>query len=279
MEANSVLIQTTFGCTHNKCTFCSMFDDKRFGIRDLNEVFEDMDEARRIFPEVKSFFLIDGNVLALTTAYLLKILNRLTKKFPEAEHITLYASYNDMRRKSVEELKELRAAGLTKMYAGLESGDPVTLERIRKGLTPEQARQGAAHAKEAGIKVLASFILGMGGRERSQEHITATTDLLNVIQPEEIAPMALTIQPGTELERQVRSGEFVQATPLQMLLEEKYLLEHMDFTTFYWGDHGNNIVSSKGWFPDLKEEFLTRVENAIANNPITEQDVLLNYAW
>lgn len=279
IEADSVLIQTTFGCSHNKCTFCSMFDDKQFGIRDLNEVFTDIDKARRSYQQIRSFFLIDGNVLALKSEHLFKILNKITETFPEVENIALYAGYNDMRRKSVEELKQLRAAGLTKMYTGLESGDSEILKNIKKGLTPKQAKEGATKAKEADIKVLASFIFGIGGRERSEEHIKATVELLNVVQPEEIAPMALTIQPDTELERQVQSGEFVQATPLQMLEEEKCLLENINFRTFYWGDHGNNIVSSKGWLPELQPQFLSRVEDAIAHNPITKQEVLQNSAW
>ncbi|MEE4378769.1 MAG: radical SAM protein, partial [Candidatus Competibacteraceae bacterium] len=145
-EANSLLIQTTLGCTHNKCTFCDMFREKRFRIRKIEEVFKDIDEARLIFPHVRSIFLIDGNVLALKTAFLLKILNKITVTFPECSKIALYAGLNDLRRKSVEDLKELKQAGLTLVYTGLESGDPVTLERIKKGLTPEQAEKGMAKA-------------------------------------------------------------------------------------------------------------------------------------
>jgi len=279
-EANSLLIQTTLGCTHNKCTFCDMFREKRFRVRKIEEIFRDLDEARQMYPYIRSIFLIDGNVLALKTEFLLKILERIAATFPECSKIALYAGLNDLRRKSVKALKHLKQAGLTLAYTGLESGDRVTLERIKKGVTPEQAEAGMAKAKAAGIEVLVSIIFGIGGKERSREHIVETTRLLNRMQPEQIAPMALTIQPGTGLEKQIETGEFIQATPLQILEEEKYLLEYLsDFDTIYWGDHANNIVSSRGRLPASRDLFLGKIGHAISNHPVTEQEVLLTSPW
>jgi radical SAM superfamily enzyme YgiQ (UPF0313 family) len=279
MEANSLLIQTTLGCTHNKCTFCDMFRKKRFRIRQIEEIFKDIDEARSTFRHIGSIFLIDGNVLALKTESLSKILGKITSTLPEYSKIALYAGFNDLRRKSFEELKELKQAGLTLAYTGLESGDPVTLERIKKGLTPEQAEKGMAKAKAAGIDILVSIIFGIGGKECSREHIVETTRLLNIMKPEQIAPMALAVQPGTELAKQVETGEFIQATPLQILEEEKYLLENLAFDTIYWGDHGNNIVSSRGILPESQEQFLRKIDHAIASHPVTKQEVLVTSPW
>lgn len=280
MEADSLLIQTTIGCTHNKCTFCDMFREKRFRIRSIDDIFSDIDRARSYIRRVRSIFLVDGNVLALKTDFLLKVLDKLTATFPECEKISVYAGLNDLRRKSVEELTRLKEAGLTKVYTGLESGDALTLEQINKGLTPEQAKEGMAHAKAAGIAVLISIIFGIGGRDRSWEHISATTELLNILQPEELAPMALTIQPGTILQEQVASDDFLQATPLQILEEEKYLLEHLeDFDMLYWGDHSNNIESLKGMLPAYREAFLRKVDHAIAHHPVTSQEVLQTTPW
>lgn len=279
MEADSLLIQTTLGCTHNKCIFCDMFSDKNFHIRDIEEVYKDIDEARDTYRPIRSIFLIDGNVLALKTEHLLNILNKIKSTIPECSKISLYAGLNDLRRKSIKELTDLRQAGLTLVYTGLETGDRITLERIQKGLTPEQAQEGMAKAKSAGIKVLASIIFGIGGKERSTKHIIETTKLLNSLQPEELAPMVLTIQPKTVLAEQVETGTFIQATPLQILEEEKYLLENMSFATLYWGNHGNNIVSSKGYLPESRELFLTKIKNAIANHPVTKQDILLTSPW
>jgi radical SAM superfamily enzyme YgiQ (UPF0313 family) len=279
-EANSLLIQTTLGCTHNKCTFCDMFREKRFRIREIEDIFKDIDGARKIYPHIGSIFLIDGNVLALKTPFLLKILDRIKSTFPECSKISLYAGLNDLRRKSVEELTELKQAGLTLAYTGLESGDSVTLERIKKGLTPEQAEEGIAKAKASGIAVLISIIFGIGGKERSRQHIIETTSLLNIMKPEEIAPMALAIQPGTELEKEVERGNFLLPTPLQILEEEKYLLENMTgFDTFYWGDHGNNIVPMKGRLPESRELFLKNIDRAIATHPVCKEEILQTFAW
>lgn len=280
MEADSFLIQTTIGCTHNKCTFCDMFREKRFRIRDIEDIYKDIDEARKYLQNIRSIFLVDGNVLALKTDFLLKVLHKVTTTFPECSKISVYAGLNDLRRKSVDELKQLKEAGLDKVYTGLESGDALTLERIIKGLTPEQAKEGMVHARAASIEVLISIIFGIGGKERSREHIVETTKLLNIMRPEELAPMALTIQPGTVLEKQVESGEFIQATPLQILEEEKYLLENLEeFDMLYWGDHGNNIESMRGMLPSHKEFFLKKVDYAIATHPVCGQEVLQTTPW
>jgi len=278
-EANSLLIQATIGCTNNKCTFCDMFREKKFRIRKLEGIFKDIDEARRLYPLVDSIFLVDGNVLVIKTELLLQVLEKIKTTFPENKRIALYGGLTDFERKSVDELKELKAAGLTMAYAGLESGDPLVLAQIKKGMTVEQSLAGMEKAKAAGIGMLLSFILGLGGRERSREHIVETVRLLNIMKPDEIAPMALTIQPGTVLESEVKSGEFIQPTPLQILEEEKYLLENLDFPTMYWGDHGNNIVPMRGTLPESQAFFLKRIEQAIASHPVIKEDVLKTFAW
>ena len=158
MEADSFLIQTTIGCTHNKCTFCDMFREKRFRIRNSEDIFKDIEDARTYLRHIGSIFLIDGNVLALKTDFLLKILHKVTATFPECKKISVYAGLNDLRRKSIGELTQLKEAGLDKVYTGLESGDSLTLELINKRLTPEQAKEGMAHAKAAGIEVPYGFL-------------------------------------------------------------------------------------------------------------------------
>ncbi|MDO6686339.1 MULTISPECIES: radical SAM protein [unclassified Agarivorans] len=280
MEAESVLIQTTLGCSNNQCTFCTMFDDKRFKVRELADIFLDIEEARVIYPRVKSIFLIDGNVMAIRTEMLVSILDKIKTTFPEIENISLYSGFNDFRRKSIVELKEIKSAGLDMAYTGLESGDPIVLQRIQKRMTREHAIEGMELAREANIKVLASFIFGLGGKERSKEHAINTTSLLNIIQPDAIAPMALAVQPGSELEREVAHGEFILPTPLQILEEEKYLLENLaDFNCYYWGDHGNNISPMRGMFPGVRQPFLDKVNDNIAHNPVTKQNIIQTFAW
>ncbi|MBR9727498.1 radical SAM protein [Shewanella intestini] len=278
-EFKSILIQTTLGCSINTCTFCSMFDDKRFKVRDIADVMHDIEQARIMHPYVESIFLIDGNVMAARTDYLLQVLTKLKTTFPEAQQISLYSGLNDFRRKTVAQLKELKDAGLDMAYSGLESGDRLVLENIQKRMTPEHVIEGMAMAKEAGIDVLLSFIFGLGGRERSMEHIKATTDILNITQPEQIAPMALAIQPGTVLEQEVKRGEFIMPTQLQVLKEEQYLLENLNFDTYYFGDHGNNMVPQKGALPQMQTAFLNRINQTIERLPSAKDNVIQTFSW
>lgn len=280
MEANSVLIQCTIGCSNNKCSFCDMFRDKpRFQRRALEDVFKDIEEAKRMYGNVEDFFLIDGNVMVLRAEHIIKIIEKIKEVFPESKNIALYSQYNDFRRKTVEELRAIKRAGLTKAYVGLESGDAEVLKFTTTGMTPEQAIAGAAKAKDAGIPVLASFIFGLGGKYRSEEHIKNTVKLLNIIQPEEIAPMALAVQPGTPLAKQVESGEFVQATPPQILAEEKYLLEHLNIDTYYWGDHGNNMYAQKGQLPEMQIKFLQNLNIVPLQHPALQKEVWATNPW
>ncbi|WP_028771390.1 radical SAM protein [Shewanella waksmanii] len=279
-EAESVLIQTTLGCSNNQCTFCNMFSDKRFSVRPLDAIFADIDTARATYPKVESIFLIDGNVMAMRSELLLQVLNKIASTFPEIRNIAMYAGFNDLRRKSVEQLKAMHAAGLTMIYTGLESGDDQVLKQINKQMTAAHAIEGMAMAKAAGIKVLASFIFGLGGKFRSMEHIKATTDLVNILQPEEIAPMALAIQPGTELEKQVQRGEFVMPSPQDIVNEERYLLENLaDFDCYYWGDHGNNLSPMRGMLPHNRQHFLSKLAMAEQHHPTMGQNVIQTFAW
>lgn len=280
MEADSALLQVTIGCSNNECTFCTMFDDKKFKTRPIEDVFKDIEDLKRMYGHVDSMFLTDGNVMVLKTSYLLKVIAKIKEEFPGIQNIALYSQYTDLVKKSVEDLTKLRVAGLDKAYIGLESGDEKVLMDVHKKMTREDAIEGARRAKEAGIEVLASYIFGLGGKERSLEHAKATTDLINLTKPEELAPMALAVQPGSELEREIEEGKFTLATPKQVLEEEKYLLENLeDFPMYYWGDHGNNIVPQRGLFPEQKEKFLQNVNEAFRTNPKVNTEILRTFAW
>ena len=280
MEADSILLQVTIGCSNNNCTFCTMFTDKKFRKRDIEDVFNDIEDLSKVYPHAESIFLIDGNVMVLGSKYLIKVIKKIKETFPNMKNIALYSELNDLRRKTVEELKQIKEAGLDMAYIGLESGDPQVLENIQKGMSVDQALEGMQKAKEAGIRVLLSFIFGLGGKYRSKEHMLETTRVLNIMKPDEIAPMALAVQPNSVLEQEVNSGEFTLATPAQILEEERYLLANLDeFETFYWGDHGNNIVPQKGFLPLMKNRFLKNVEKEIEKNPIIKEEILRTFAW
>jgi radical SAM superfamily enzyme YgiQ (UPF0313 family) len=218
-------------------------------------------------------------VLALKTEFLLKILNKITRTFSECSKIALYAGLNDLRRKSVEDLKALKQAGLTLAYTGLESGDPMTLKRIKKGLTPEQAEKGMAKAKAAGIDILVSIIFGIGGKERSREHIVETTRLLNSMKPEQIAPMALTVQPGTERNRLKPERSSRQLRCRSSRRKSTSSRTWQALRPFTGAITGTISFHSRGILPESRERFIDKIEHAIADHPVTEQEVLRTSPW
>ena len=137
-EAYSLLVQVTIGCSHNKCTFCSMFKDKRFRVRDVSEVIEDLEMARRTYRRVDRIFLCDGDALCLANSKLMVILEKIRELFPECQRVSVYGSAKDVLRKTPEELTELRENGIEMIYLGAESGSARVLEAVNKGVTPQQ---------------------------------------------------------------------------------------------------------------------------------------------
>ena len=148
-EAYSLLVQVTIGCAHNKCTFCTMFKDKRFTVRPEREVMEDLDEARTMYRCVDRIFLCDGDALCLANGKLLPILKRIRELFPECERVGIYGRAKDILRKGVEELKELVNNGLKIVYIGAESGSDIVLGHVNKGETRKEIIESVKKAEES----------------------------------------------------------------------------------------------------------------------------------
>lgn len=169
-EGDNLIIQATLGCRYNQCSFCSMYKVKRYQARPLEEVFQDIDEAAAEWPEAHRVFLADGDAYTLPTETLLALCGRLRERFPNLQRVTAYATPFNLLGKSAEEIAALRAARLTLVYLGIESGSDLLLKKIAKGSAAQMA--GAlARAAEGGVKVSATVILGLGGRSLWREHI------------------------------------------------------------------------------------------------------------
>ena len=173
-EAYSLLVQVTVGCTHNKCTFCSMYKDKKFHIRKLEEVLEDLAWARRAYPRVERIFLCDGDALALSLNRLMPILDYIRENFPECERVTAYGRAEDALRKTDEELRKLYEAGLTMVYVGAESGSEKVLKEINKGETRQELIDGVRKIENSGMKASVTFISGLAGKAGWEDHAIET---------------------------------------------------------------------------------------------------------
>ncbi|MBQ2095978.1 MAG: radical SAM protein, partial [Firmicutes bacterium] len=182
-EAYSLILQVTIGCSHNKCRFCSMYKDKKFHIRQLEDILADLRECRAYYSRVRRIFLADGDALCLSNTKLLAILNAIRDLFPECERVGIYGRATDILRKTPEELKALKEAGIGIVYVGAESGDPEVLARMCKNATREQLIEGVRRAEDAGIAASVTFISGLGGRERWKEHAIASATMISEMRP------------------------------------------------------------------------------------------------
>ncbi|MCW8862361.1 MAG: radical SAM protein, partial [Rhodospirillales bacterium] len=163
-EGPNLIIQATLGCSFNGCTFCSMYKTKTFTARPLDDVFADIDDAAQDWPDAHRVFLADGDALVLPTDIMLRILGRLKARLPDLARVSCYATPINLLRKPVEELRTLKEAGLTLLYVGIESGSADILRRIRKGATAASMERALTRAADAGMKVSATVVLGLGGR-------------------------------------------------------------------------------------------------------------------
>ncbi|MCT4594082.1 MAG: radical SAM protein [Anaeromicrobium sp.] len=257
-EAYSYILQVSIGCSHNKCTFCSMYKDKNFRKRNIDEIFEDLQMARSHYSQIRRIFLADGNALALKTEDLKTILQKIKELFPECERIGIYSAPKDILRKSVEELKSLKELGIGIAYLGIESGSDKILKNIKKGVTSDEIVQAGKKIIEAGIKLSATLISGIGSEENLEKHALESARVINEIQPDYVGLLTLLIQEGTELYDQVHNGEFKLLSPQEVMKETKILIEnlHISEKCVFRSNHASNYVSLAGTLPEDKENLI-----------------------
>ena len=211
-EANSLILQVMYGCSHGDCTFCGSYLGKPFRVRPFDEVIEDVQNLPEGYKRnIDRVFLADGDALAIPKRRMLELLELLKAELPSLERISAYANAHSLLRLSQEDLDEIRQHGLELLYLGLESGDDPTLEWIKKGVTVAQQIEGCHKAKAAGFAMSVTAILGIGGEERTHEHAIGTGKALSAIDPEYIGILSLMLESGTEMTEAVRSGSFVGA--------------------------------------------------------------------
>ena len=267
-EAYSLIVQVTVGCSHNSCTFCNMYIDKKFRIRKKEEVLADFQEAYEYYGDnIRRIFLADGDALVVKTADLLDILQFIREKFPSTERVTSYGTPKDILRKSEEELKELSRAGLDMVYMGAESGDEVTLKAINKGVTAQEIIEAGQKLKRCGIKASITLISGLGGRARKVEHAVESAKLISAIVPEYVGFLTLMIDPATKIYSQIKSGEMELLKPDEVAEEMKLFLTHVDSPgTVFRSNHASNYIALGGTLNDDIPAMLHQLEVAEQNS-------------
>jgi radical SAM superfamily enzyme YgiQ (UPF0313 family) len=284
-EASSLLIRVTRNCPWNQCLFCPAYKGVKFSKRTVEEVKKDIDSMAnelRDYPGVKTAFLQDADSLILPTDDLIAILDHLKERFPKIDRITTYARARTLSHKSVDDLRRLKQAGLTRIHTGMESGSTRVLKMIKKGITPEEVVTGGRHVMEAVIELSEYIMPGIGGRTMSEEHATETARLLNLIRPHFIRVRTFAMHPQSPMQKMVREGTFVPLTEDEIVDEIRLLINHLDNMHSYFScnDFSLNLLMQVDGFLDEKKEDMLKELDAFLSMTKRQRQVytFLHYA-
>lgn len=264
-EADSLIIQATIGCPHNRCAFCNMYRDKRFRIRKTEDILADIDTAAGIYPvqAVRSLFLADGNTILMKTDQLVRILEYARLKFPYLERVTSYGASQYLVRKKPEDMQRLADAGLNRIHCGMESGHDPLLARITKGGTMDTHIRGGRLVKDAGMELSMYFMPGLGGYAMSDGHARDSAKVLNTVNPDFIRLRTFVPIEGAPLSKEYQSGALRLMEPHDVLREIRTLVELLDVTSQFYSDHWNNFANIRGILPADKPHMLAAIDEAL----------------
>lgn len=263
-EAYSFILQVTIGCSHNQCAFCNMYKEKKFRIRPMQEIKEDLMTCKNTYgTQVKRIFLADGDALILPTEQLLDILYFIQDTMPWVERVSSYAAPKDLLLKSPEELSSLYKAGLLLLYLGAESGDDKILQHIHKGVTSKEIITACHKASDTGFAMSITLISGLAGVAGLKEHAIASARLISEIRPKYLGFLTLMLEPGTETTKEVKEGKLQLLNPEQVMDEMELFLTNIDSPgTIFRANHASNYVSLKGTLNTDKELLLSQIQHA-----------------
>lgn len=265
VEAGAMLLQVTVGCAHNKCTYCNMYDDVKFRTITLDQVELDLQNARKIYPNVERIFLVNGDAFVLNANRLKKIAEMINNYFPECKTITMYASIQNIQSKSDEDLKELKNCGINDLWVGIESGWNQVILDINKGYTVDEARRELARLNAAGINHMAGLMLGVAGKGKGLENAKQTAAFLNETKPKLIWAGTLGLFEGTPMANDAKNGLFLPASEIEILEEEKVLIESINLEGVpFYGVHPTNTLPVAGILPRDKEKMINKIDLGIS---------------
>jgi radical SAM superfamily enzyme YgiQ (UPF0313 family) len=268
-EAYSLLLQVTVGCSHNRCTFCGTYRQKKFKIKPVEQIEKDLQEART-YGHIEKLFLCDGDALIIPQPRLEEILFMIKRYLPTLERIGSYANVKSILRKSVDDLKKLKDLGLKIIYLGVETGNAELLKKIDKGATYEQMVEAARRIKEAGIELSATVILGIGGIEKSVEHAMDTAKLLTDMDPDYVGALTLMLVPQTPLYGDYMSGRFVLPDKMGFIRELYLMIASSNFTDCYFtSNHASNYLPIKARLPVQKEKIIKMIASFIEEKDVS----------
>ncbi|PHQ65070.1 MAG: radical SAM protein [Sulfurimonas sp.] len=265
-EADNIIIQATYGCSYNNCTFCSMYKTKSFEVRAIEDVFRDVDTLAYSYPDARRVFLADGDALALDTDYLLKLLSYLKHSFVKLGRVSLYASAQNILNKSSKELEELKKNGLNLIYYGVETGSDTVLKKITKGVNQSEIIESLNKASDAGLKISATVILGMGGTKYSDEHIKESSEIINATRVNYLSTLQLGLEEDAKEKFYKHFDDFEMLSDTQLLQEQKKFIELLNPTNkiIFRSNHASNALHLAGNLPREKGRLIEELDHALS---------------
>ena len=273
-EGNSLIIQATLGCSHNKCSFCNMYKSKKFTIKPIQDIKNDISYFRQTYTLVERIFLADGDALIIKTEDLKEILVYINKLFPECSRVTLYGSPKSILLKTPQELSDLKDLGLSMIYMGVESGNDEILKDINKGVSSEDLIKAAKKVKEANILLSVTVIAGISGIEKSISHAIKTGEIISSLIPDYLGVLTLMVEEGTNLHNKIINNEFEILNDKEILNEIKLLIHHIDVkeSVVFRCNHASNYISLTGNLPKDKEKLLTQIDYYQDTNKLKQEE-------
>lgn len=263
-EADALIVQATIGCSWNHCTYCDMYRDKTFRVRDLEETLEDLERAAAACGDaVEKLFVADGDALTMPMDHWMPILDRARRLFPRLRRVSSYAMARNVLEKSDAELAALSAGGLSLLYIGPESGDDATLKRIAKGDDAAAHVEAARRAHAAGMQLSVIALLGIA-MDRSDEHARATAELVTKMDPAFVSALTVTVVPDTPLARLASKGRFA-VPPVPELLRELRTMVDLARPTdaVFRTNHASNYLPLGGRLPRDRARIVGVIDAAL----------------
>ena len=277
-EARSLILQVTNGCSYNKCTFCEMYTapQKIFRPKSIEDIKQEVQSASIAIPNIRRFFLADGDAMTLSFRRLKDILTCIKEYYPELDRVTAYCLPRNVKKKSIEELTELRQLGLSMVYVGCESGDDQVLQCVQKGETFETSKDALLKLKAAGIKSSVMILNGLGGKHLSEQHAINSARLMNETQPEYVSTLVVTFPMGDQRFKDGFNGTYAPQTQYELFQEVRTLMAHFELEkTIFRSDHASNYLVLKGVLGKDKQSMLNQIDLALSS----PEKVALREEW
>ena len=268
-ESESLILQVDQGCPYNRCTFCGMYRNMRYRRADPGEISRMITAEASADASIRRIFLADGDVMRRPFAELSAILAELRRAFPDLARVNTYATGSAIADKTDEQLAALRASKLHTLYMGLESGDDEILRQVRKGEDAGTMVEAGRRAQDSGLRMSVMVLLGLGGAERTAQHVKGTVLALNAMQPRLLSALRVIPVPGTELLEDVRAGRFHQLTERQVIEELRHIIEGLELrNTIFRANHSSNVVPMEARLPRDRRRLLAELADLLASGTL-----------